>query len=149
MTETGYAIRTTGYHRDGTVYRDGYNGENWYESEIDAYLYDTKEELFDSLKYLRNEYVDGTVKFTPCFITRTINVIVEEIPEKPLTDKDLMYDFFNLPFIKRCQILKKYDLIEEDRMACKHTEIIDEVIEKIKEKNLNELFWKEIYRASK
>lgn len=75
-SKTGYVIEVVDYQRSGSIYKTGFYGEEFYDSLINAEVYE-EEDLNEQLKILRETYIDGTVVFIPFKIVKEININLE------------------------------------------------------------------------
>jgi len=69
---------------------------------------------------------------------------LEEIKNLNVSIKTLVYRFIELPYIKRCLILRKLHLLDVEDENKEHVEILDKIIQKAKENDCVEKLWDEI-----
>ncbi|GHV78100.1 hypothetical protein AGMMS49942_29210 [Spirochaetia bacterium] len=81
-----------------------------------------------------------------------VHIMTTDGSEKKLTifsiddvnDKDLIYHFMSLPYIKRSKLLDKYNVINELDEGKKHIDILYKVLNEIKVRNCKQEFWDDI-----
>ena len=61
--------------------------------------------------------------------------------------KTVVYEFINLPWIRRLDILIKLYLLDEEDREARHVDILEKIMAKVKECNCMDAFWREIKLA--
>lgn len=65
--------------------------------------------------------------------------------DKPkINIKTLFYGFMELSWIKRCMLLKKYNLLDEEDEDKRHVEILEKMLQKAKENDCLEKLYEEV-----
>lgn len=73
---------------------------------------------------------------------------VKTLGDKPeINIKNLFYGFMELSWIKRCTLLKKYNLLDEADKDKGHVKILEKMLERAKENNCLEKLYDEVVNS--
>jgi len=61
--------------------------------------------------------------------------------------KNLTYGFVELSYVRRCMLLKKYNLLDEEDENKRHVDILEKIIQKAKDNNCLQELYEEIVVA--
>ncbi|WP_312561945.1 metallophosphoesterase [Anaerospora sp.] len=69
----------------------------------------------------------------------------QQIHESKIDQRDLMYKFFDLSYIRQTEILIELDLLDENDKGKRYSNIITTIMKKAKANNKIDLFWQKIH----